>query len=159
MHLFTYSIQCLFSQGTSKGWTVHRDDVTLKSYGSVLVDLLAFTLRTVENSEDEYKLPLNNTQVELGRKLLDALHNWEKDIGTMHELFYSFMAPPADDQPFSKWNDALLCFLAVTNLREDGTFEPAAALTAELCRWEYNMRGAGLYEAVTDSSGFGTVVE
>jgi hypothetical protein len=138
---------------------VHRDDVTLKSYGLVLVDLLAFTLRTLDNSEDEYKLPLNNTQVVLGRKLLNALCNQEKDIGTMHQLFYSFMAPPGDDERFSKWNDTLHCFLAVTNLREDGTFEGAAALTAELSRWEYNMRGAGLYEAVRNSSGFGTMVE
>jgi hypothetical protein len=102
---------------------------------------------------------LNEAQIELGQTLLKALHCQEKDIGTIHKLFYTFMASPADDQPFSKWNDALLCFLAVTNLREDGTFEPASVLTGELCRWEYNMRGAGLYEAVTEPVGFGSIVE
>jgi hypothetical protein len=122
------------------------------------VDLLAFTLRTLDNTDQEYRLPLNEEQVELGRILLDALHRKEKDIGAIHNLFYTFMTPPAEDQPFSKWNDALLCFLAVTNLREDGTFEPAAALTGQLCRWEYNMRGTALYEAVTGSKKFGTVV-
>jgi hypothetical protein len=147
------------SQGTSKGWTVHRDDRTLKNYGTPLVDLLTFILRTLDNSEEEYKLPLNEKQVELARMLDGALLREEKDIQTIHQLFYTFMTPPADDQPFSKWNDALLCFLAVTNLREDGTFRPASALTGELSKWEYNMRGTGLYEAVTDTSGFGTVVE
>jgi hypothetical protein len=151
-------MQCLFSQGVSKGWSVHLDDTTLKSYGAVLVDLLAFTLKTLDNSEDEYKLPLNDNQVDLAQTLFKALQDEAKDLGTMHKLFYSFMAPPADDQPFRKWNDALLCFLAVTNLREDGTFNPAYVLTDELARWEYNMRGAGLYEAVTDPSEFGTVV-
>ena len=113
----------------------------------------------MDNSEEEYRLSLNEHQVELAHILLDALHNREKDIGTIHKLFYSFMAPPAEDRPFSKWNDPLQCFLAVTNLREDGTFEPAPTLTAELCRWEYNMRGTGLYEAVTEGNGFGTVVK
>jgi hypothetical protein len=147
------------SQGSNKGWTVHRDDTILKSYGTVLVDLLVFTIRTLDNSEEEYKLPLSETQVELARILLEALIQKEKDIETIHKLFYTFLAPPADDKPFSKWNDALLCFLAVTNLREDGTFAPAGDLTAELSRWEYNMRGAGLYEAVNHADEFGNVVE
>src|SRR5882762_9597278 len=125
----------------------------------VLVDLLAFTIRTLDNSEDEYKLPLNEMQTELAHILLEALDCWEKDIDTIHKLFYTFMVPPVDDQPFSKWNDALLCFLVVTNLQDDGTFAPAPVLTAELCQWEYNMRGAGLYEAVAKPSGFGTVVK
>jgi len=120
---------------------------------------LAFTVKTLDNSEDEYKLPLNEEQIELGRILLDALVRHEKDIGTIHRLFYTFMAPPADDKPFSKWNDALLCFLAVTNVQPDGTFAPAAGLTGQLARWEYNMRGTGLYEAVNATEGFGTVVE
>jgi Orsellinic acid/F9775 biosynthesis cluster protein D len=152
-------ILCFQSQGQNRGWTVHRDNTTLKTYGNALVDLLAFTLRTLDNTEEEYKLPLNENQVALGRMLLEALHHEEPDIGTMHKLFYTFMAPPMDDQPFSKWNDALLCFLAVTNLRDDGTFESAHKLTGQLVRWEYNMRGAGLFEAVNGSSGFGTVVE
>ena len=77
----------------------------------------------------------------------------------MHKLFYSFLTPPPDDQPIGKWTDLLLCFLAVTNLREDGTFETAATLTTQLCRWEYNMRGTCLYEAVTDTTGFASVVK
>jgi hypothetical protein len=123
------------------------------------VDLLTFTLRTLDNSDEEYKLPLTERQLELGRILLEALHREEKDIGTVHKLFYTFMAPPADDQALSKWNDALLCFLSVINLREDQTFQPAGALAAELSRWEYNMRGAGLYEAAREGGGLGTVAE
>jgi len=123
-----------------------------------LVDLLAFTLRTLDNSEEEYRLPLDDTQVGLARILLEALVQKEKDIETMHKLLYTFLAPPPDDQPFTKWNDILLCFLAVINLREDGTFAPAGDLTAELSRWEYNMRGTGLYEAVTHAEEFGNVV-
>ena len=123
------------------------------------MDLLTFILRTLDNSEEEYRLPLNERQVELGRILLQALHNEAKDINTIHLLIYTFLEPPPHDQPFSKWNDPLLCFLAVANLREDGTFKPAAALTRELAKWEYNMCGAGLYEAVTNTSGFGTIVE
>jgi len=99
-----------------------------------LVDLLAFTLRTLDNSEEEYKLPLNERQVELGYILLQALHDKEKDISTIHQLFYTFMTLPTDDQPLSKWNDALQCFLTVTNLHEDGTFKPASELTAEICQ-------------------------
>jgi hypothetical protein len=133
--------------------------LTLKSYGTVLVDLLAFTLRTLDNSEEEYKLPLTEQQVELGRILLEALHREQKDIGTVHKLFYTFMAPPTDNQSFRKWNNALLCFLAVTNLCKDQTFQPAAVLVAELSRWVYNMRGAGLYEAVREGGGLGTVAE
>ena len=60
----------LISQDASKGWTVHRDDKTLKNYGMVLVDLLTFILRTLDNSEEEYRLPLNEQQVELGQILL-----------------------------------------------------------------------------------------
>jgi hypothetical protein len=131
----------------------------LKNYGTPLVDLLAFTMRTLDNSEEEYRLPLDERQVELARILRRALDNKEKDINTIHQLFYTFLTPPPHDQPFSKWNDPLLCFLAVTNLREDGTFEPAATLTGELAKWEYNMRNAGLYESVTDTSGFGSIVE
>ena len=40
IYLLTYSMECVFSQGASKGWRVHGDDVTLKCYGLVLVDLL-----------------------------------------------------------------------------------------------------------------------
>jgi len=148
-----------YSRDNHKGWTVHRDDTTLKSYGTVLVDLLAFTIRSLDNSEEEYKLPLNEKQVELSRILFRALQRKEKDIQVIHRLFYTFMAPPAEDQPFNKWNDALQCFLAITNLREDGTFAPAEKLTGDLARWEYNMRGAGLYESVKEASRFGTVVE
>jgi hypothetical protein len=70
----------------------------------------------LDNSEEDYKLPLNEKQVELCQILLQALHHKEKDIGTMHKLFYSFLTPPPDDQPIGKWSDLLLCFLAVTNL-------------------------------------------
>ena len=77
----------------------------------------------------------------------------------MHKPFYTFLTPPPDNQPIAKWTNPLLCFLAVTNLQEDGTFETIATLTTELCRWEYNMHGTGLYKAVTDTTGFASVVE
>ena len=148
-----------YSRDNHKGWMVHRDDTTLKSYGTVLVDLLAFTIRSLDNSEEEYKLPLNEKQVELGHILFQALQRKEKDIQVIHRLFYTFMAPPTDDQPFKKWNDTLQCFLAITNVRVNGTFAPAEKLTADLARWEYNMHGADLYESVNEASSFGTVVE
>jgi len=124
-----------------------------------LVDFLAFMVKTLDNTEEDYRLPLTESQVELIKMLRSALHHQEKDIGLLHKLFYAFLAPPPDDQPFKRWDDALLCWLAVTNLREDGTFNPAHKLTGQLAKWEYVIRGAGLYESVTNTNSFGTLVE
>jgi hypothetical protein len=133
--------------------------VTLKSYRTVLVDLLALMAKSLDNTEEDYKLPLNDSQVELTKMLHAALHLEDQDLSLLHKLFYSFMAPPPDDLPFKKWDDPLLCWLAVVNLHEDGTFYPAQKLTGELARWEYLMCGTGLYESVTNTTGFGTLVE
>jgi len=149
----------IYRDDTGAAWKVHDDDETLRKYGHTLVDFLACLLKTMDDEELGYKLPMTEYQREMAQTLLKALEQEALDIPTIHKLFYSYMAPPAPDAPIAKWTDAIQCFLAVINLREDGTFTPVLSFTPELAHWEYLMRGAALYETISNHSSFGSALE
>lgn len=138
---------------------MHDDDATLTQYGATLVDFLSFLIKSMDDEGLGYKLPMSEVQLQLTRKLRASLEEGISDVPTMHKILYSYMAPPSDDDVMAKWSDAIQCFLAVINLRPDATFTPAGNFTQELAHWEYLMRGAGLYETVTNHSGFASAVE
>lgn len=150
-----------FSDGTGAAWTAHDDDDTLSQYGCTLVNFLSFLVQTADNEELGYKLPMTEAQKELVKKLKEALENEICDISAIHELFYSYTAPPTNEDAMAKWSDALQCFLAVANLRPDGTFTSPGNFTQQLSHWEYLMRGSGLYEMVENSSrmGYSSILE
>lgn len=109
----------------------------------------------MDNGEGDYHLPVTEYQKTKGRLLLHTLHNKDCDIPLLHDLFYSFTTPPSENKPLKRWDDTLQCFLAVKNMRKDGTSESAGTVAAQLSRWEYLIRGTALYEISENWEGQG----
>ena len=92
------------------------------------------------------QLPLSNDQRTMTCELSKRLREKRKDVMLIHQLWYSFLDPPDDSKPIGKWQDPLLCFVAISHAHVDGTLKPASRATEDFSKWEYLMRSGGLYE-------------
>jgi hypothetical protein len=95
------------------------------------------------------QLPLTMEQKAMVVELSERLNNDTKDLSLIHRLWYTFSAPPDDSQPIGKWQDPLLCFMAISHCRADGTIKPPSKATEDCAIWEYLLRSGGLYEIYT----------
>jgi hypothetical protein len=127
------------------GWSTHQDDKTLRDYNSELVTLLKTMIITVDKQEG-YTLPMTESQKAMVRELAKAIETDKKDIGLIHRLFYSITAPPDDSTPVGKWHDCIMCFIAASNLRPQGNFDPVTEVTRQFSKWVYLIRGACFQE-------------
>jgi hypothetical protein len=134
------------------GWTTHQDDKTLKDYISELITFLK-CLITVDNKPESYTgyvLPTTDSQNAMIKKLRKALEEDKKDIGLIHDLFYSFTAPPDEDVLIGKWHETIMCYIAASNVRTMGGFKPVTDVTNQLAKWAYLIRGGCFREIVKE---------
>ncbi|KAH9833103.1 uncharacterized protein C8Q71DRAFT_713220, partial [Rhodofomes roseus] len=66
----------------------------------------------------------------------------------IHTLLYNLVAIPADGSDLNQWKCPLVCWLAVSGLRDGGRFMPAYDYTRVLAKWEYQLRNLHLYQAI-----------
>jgi hypothetical protein len=134
-----------FSPTDGLGWTTLEDDKVLKDYASEIITFLKTIVLTVDKP-DGYTFPMREEEKDMARKFAAAVTEDKKDIDLLHNLFYSFTAPPDEGTPIGKWQDAFLTFICASNLRICGTFEPVRTVTKQLAKWEYLIRGSCLHE-------------
>jgi hypothetical protein len=141
------------------GWTTHQDDKTLKDYISELITFLK-CLIAMENKPADYtgyRLPTTDSQKAMIKRLNDSLTDNKKDIGLIHDLFYSFTAPPDEETPVGKWHETILCYIAASNVHAMGGFKPVTDVTGQLAKWEYLIRGGCFREIVKEDSTLRTM--
>jgi hypothetical protein len=75
-------------------------------------------------------------------QLVNALNSTDLTAQTkvIHDFAFALLGRPAPDVSKNKWLCPLNCFLAVDNLRVDGTWKDPNSLTPELAHWAYIMR-------------------
>lgn len=78
---------------------------------------------------------------------IDAFHDFIKPV-----LYVP--ATRASMRNFSKWNNLVECLLAISALREDGSFRPAENVTQMFAQLVYHIRGAILYEGCRNVEAF-----
>lgn len=66
----------------------------------------------------------------------------------IHTLLYNLVGIPAEGSDLNQWKCPLICWLAVSGLRNGGRFMPVHDYTPILAKWEYQLRNLHLYEAV-----------
>jgi hypothetical protein len=122
------------------------EDSRLREYGGNIVNFLTYNLRTLDR-QDIPQLPLSDEQKSMFRHLAKALDDQQKDMDLLHDLFYSFSAPPTDTTPIGKWkSNPLLCFIAISHMDSSGTFKSVLDVTPDFARWEYNIRSSAIVE-------------
>jgi len=129
----------------AKAFKVLEDDKVLKDFCIPLISLLAYLVRSFKDP-CLLQIPLSDKQRALTQALAAKLDKNEKDIQLLHNLSYTFSAPPSDHTPIGKWSDPLLCFLAIYNLYADGSMKPILSVTRDLAKIEYILRSGVLYE-------------
>ena len=110
--------------------------------------MTCFLVYLMRSQEDHslLQIPLNEKQRILIRNLQNLLDQNLKDLQTIHDLCYTFSAPPNGNVAIGRWSDPLLCFIAVYNLRIDGSMKPIMLVPKDFSKWEYLIRSGVLYE-------------
>jgi len=113
-------------------------------------------LLNIQGTECDYQFSLTAAQVALGQhllKVLDGPDAVEKRVAALHDFFYPFTSKRDIRQEYSKWFDALECFIAIYCLKADGNYEDASGCTQLFAILKYICRGTTLYEAFNQFSG------
>lgn len=104
----------------------------------------------IQGSASGYKFPLTPDQVTLGKRLLAVLNDpsgEDQPVLVLHEFLYPFISKQEPREEYSKWFDALECFMAIYSLKSDGNYEDASGCTQLFAILKYICRGTTLYEA------------
>ena len=133
---------------------LQADDRIMKDYCAPLISFFTYLIKS-QKDQDLLQLPLTDFQRETLKVFTNMVNNDNEDISVLHSLFYSFTAPPDDNQPVDRWMDSLICFLAISNVCIDGTFEPVDKVTKEFAKWEYHIRSSALHEISSMNGSIG----
>ena len=139
---------CASADGHS-GWRPHADDSTLSAYAVPVTSFTAAVLRSCRGHRSQYRFPLSDQQISLAHELYTALDSGSDITSqTIHRFLYSLLGVPAAGSSLDQWKCPLMCWLAISALREDGRFMPANDYTRVIAKWEYLLRNLHLHEAV-----------
>ncbi|TFY57052.1 hypothetical protein EVJ58_g7263 [Rhodofomes roseus] len=130
-------------------WKPHSNDDTLRNYAVPVTAFITAVLRSCHAHVSQYQFPLSPSQIGLVEKLYSALKDNSPITSIMiHTLLYNLVAIPADGSDLNQWKCPLVCWLAVSGLRDGGRFMPAYDYTRVLAKWEYQLRNLHLYQAI-----------
>lgn len=145
--LFSYILLNESRSNSKEGWRALDNNTTLHKYSNTFTKFLLAILRSTTSDLFGYKFPLSEHQLQLITDLSDDITNRKECQVTIHKLLLSIFSAPSVKKISDKWSCPLLCFLAIDNMRDDGSFNEAHHLTSFLAQWEYIMRGIALYES------------
>ena len=111
----------------------------------LLIALFTYLVRSLKDKSLR-QLPISEEQRGMICLLAQRIDSNQQDSALIHRLFYSFSAPPDDSKPIGRWQDPLLCFIAISNLCVDGSLKPVLLVTKDFAKWVYLIRSSALYE-------------
>ena len=127
-------------------WFALESDTTLSRYASTLAKFVLLALRSYKTVGNTYKLPMDEDQLEKVTELQQALifnNATSKNIHTYLLICFNInIIELAKD----KWKCLIICYLAVSSLRSDGSWLGYKDITPELARWTYILRSTTLIE-------------
>jgi len=126
----------IYSISKGSAFTVLEDDKSLKDYCVPMTCFLVYMMRSKEDL-NLLQIPLNEKQKVLIRNLQTLLDQNQKDLQTVHDLCYTFSAPSNENVAIGRWSNPLLCFIAIYNLRIDGSMKPILLVPKDFSKWEY----------------------
>ena len=83
----------------------------------------------------------------LAKILYDGAQNGDELVDLIHHLCLILFATPNEELLSGKWSCPLMCYLAVDNMREDGSFNEAHHFTTDLAKWKYAIRNVAFSQA------------
>ncbi|PPQ84106.1 hypothetical protein CVT24_002277, partial [Panaeolus cyanescens] len=150
---------------TPQAWSLLMNDTTLYHYGNTFRHFLLTILLCANNCPPYYTLPLSNHQqsaVESLRKSLTTSAEPSMEAVThIHELAKSMFYPlgvPKPGETQDRWTHVLDCLIAVSALKDDGSFKAAHEVTQTFAILQYLIRGTVFYEALIKSRAQGTTL-
>jgi hypothetical protein len=141
---------------SGKAFTVLEDDHVLQDYCRQLIGLLTYLDHSKKNPSHP-PLPLTDEQKCMVNQFFQCLEKNTKDMDLLHQLFYTLSAPPDESQPIDKWNDVLLCYLAISHACVDGTVKPVSLGIKDFSMWEYLTQSGELYEMSLFNTSLGEI--
>ncbi|KAF4615790.1 hypothetical protein D9613_012355 [Agrocybe pediades] len=129
-------------------------DKSQDAYGLVVRKWTIACLRSLHPRQDDYSIPLTNTDKQHAQSLINALQT--NDIAAAIPFFHNFIKhlfyprTPTSD----KWSDPFECLFAVYSLKEGGTFASAQESTHPLAALKYFIRGIMIHEAFNNIDSF-----
>lgn len=124
-----------------------QNNETLHRYSHTFSKFLIALIRSVITQPIDYKFPMKKEQIKIAQILLSNIEGNLDLQAIIHQFGLSLFSTPPIVKDSNKWSCPLQCYLAVDNLRDDGSFNDAHHLTSSLAHWEYIIRGICLYEA------------
>lgn len=144
---WTGKISRLHSLESVEGWSVLQSDDTLQNYGSTFAKFLISLLRCTCAVATEFEFPLDDNQSVLAKQLFTAANKGSELMQHIHRLALSLFSAPNEQRLSERWSCTLMCYLAVDNMRDDGSFNEAHHFTTYLAQWKYIIRSVAFYHA------------
>jgi hypothetical protein len=115
----------------------------------------------MSSTEDDYKIPVPDSQESLRDSLLTQLNDSDKQgrVDALHNFLFPLLSPGLDKHRGLQWMDPVQAYLPLEFLRPDGNFLAAKAITPFLAQWKYVCRSAVLYQAVKEREHFNGALE
>lgn len=136
---------CRSQQHHGKAFTLLADNKVLKDYCGPLIGFISYLIKS-QKDKDLLQLPMTDDQMDMVQRFSRMLEKNKEDITLLHNLFFSFTAPPDDNLPIGQWMDALLHFIAISTICIDGSFKPVPMVTKDFAKWKYIIRSSTLHE-------------
>ncbi|PPR05282.1 hypothetical protein CVT26_011477 [Gymnopilus dilepis] len=135
-------------------------DESLPKYGLLLHHWTHAIMLTLEGHTSGYQFPLTDSDKENARQLRDILKSGSTSGGitAFHHFIKPLLYSRTDSESmneYTKWNEPVECLLAMSALREGGTFKSAHESTQILSYTGYHIRSAILYEGYANRKAFG----
>ncbi|KAF9487387.1 hypothetical protein BDN71DRAFT_1514032 [Pleurotus eryngii] len=133
--------------------TVHfkplEDEETTQRYATILAKLANAIIKSIDSSRNKsgYQFPLSTADIANANGLLKHLKegaNKNEQVIALHILVHPFLSHFAtvmdSEEPGSKWNRVIECFIALLSVQENGSFKPPSAMTQPLAILKYLCR-------------------
>ena len=148
----------MYSHHSGNFFEVYKVKASFDRASHLITQFIAMCLRQAEDpSSHHYHLPLQNEDITLAHCLWRTLRANELDLQSgidhLHQLFWSLCGSLTREKE-ELWSDPLKCFIAVSNLTNEGTFKAAGLVTSSLATWKHNLRAMVLHEIVLSKDNF-----
>ncbi|KAF9491189.1 hypothetical protein BDN71DRAFT_1364503, partial [Pleurotus eryngii] len=135
---------------------------TTQRYATILAKLANAIIKSIDSSRNKsgYQFPLSTADIANANGLLKHLKegaNKNEQVIALHILVHPFLSRFAtvmdSEEPGSKWNRVIECFIALLSVQENGSFKPPSAMTQPLAILKYLCRITCFLHALAQLEG------
>jgi len=150
-------------------WNWVLKDETGELYARTLTRFAAAAIRSLNRSEDRFRLPLTNMMRSKASQLFEALKSLPGTLPAgdvlspgensavlkLQEFFYTSVTDSLRESVEDKFKCPVMTYAACFAYNEDDTFKVAHQVTSMLAQWSFLLRANALYYAKLKSENGG----